>query len=503
MYGPFFRWKDEIRIVYGASRAAIYDLGTGYIFSLNATARNIVELVGQGQTIQSFDPQDIQFLEQLAALEIGSFCDSPQPAPDATHELPPPVPLRFLWLELTESCNLRCSFCYSDAAPTEAAGTRADMIIPLEARSATHQNGSAAPFRGKRKMTEADWKRVIRQAAAEGCRQLQFIGGEPLIYRPLLSLIDEARAVGFSTIEIFTNGTLLTDEMARALAEREVQVAISLHGSRPEIHDQITQQPGAFAKVHDNLLMLKRHYVPIRLAAVMMEQNQDDFEQLTAFAQDLGAEDFYYDIVRPVGRGVQGGSQPTKEALLRPKWLLSPSFFTSQESYFRNRWWHPCWAAELAVTHTGNVLPCVYSRDHVIGNMLDSSLGDVLASDRLKALWGLTKDKIEVCRDCEYRYACDDCRPLAEGTTGDLHSKYPRCTYNPYQGVWHGLAETDSVATPPQEDLPTYNLITIPESTDKPDQVIMSNRPYCSPHGIGRESRKLTADQTDALHITS
>lgn len=485
MCSLFFRWKDEIRIVYGASRAAIYDLGTGYIFSLNSTARKIVELVGQGQTTQDFAAPDLQFLEQLVELELGSFHDSPQAAPDATQEMPPPTPLRFLWLELTESCNLRCSHCYSDSGPASRASARSDTFIPLQPRSHASQSASRAPALPRRRMTEADWKRVIRQAAAQGCRQLQFIGGEPLLYRPLLSLIDEARTLGFSFIEIFTNGTLLTEEMAQALAERQVHVAISLHGSRPETHDQITQQPGAFASVHDNLLMLRRHYVPIRLAAVMMEQNQDELEQIAALAQRLGVEQFNYDLIRPVGRGQRAESKPTKEELLRPKWLLSPNFFTSQESYLRNRWWHPCWAAELAVTHNGNILPCIFSRDHVIGNLLDNQLSDVLASDRLRDLWGLTKDKVAVCRDCEYRYACDDCRPLAEGESGDLYAKYPHCTYDPYHGVWHTLAETEPVVALP-DDEPAYNLVTASGSFERPDQESISYSPRCLPKGRDR-----------------
>ncbi len=43
----------------------------------------------------------------------------------------------------------------------------------------------------------------------------------------------------------------------------------------------------------------------------------------------------------------------------------------------------------------------------------------------------LTKDKIETCQDCEYRYACFDCRAKAESLT----SKPADCWYNPYESL--------------------------------------------------------------------
>jgi hypothetical protein len=56
--------------------------------------------------------------------------------------------------------------------------------------------------------------------------------------------------------------------------------------------------------------------------------------------------------------------------------------------------------------------------------------------------WASTKDQVAVCKDCEYRYVCFDCRPLSEGAAGGradyLHAPYPRCTYNPYTGEWRG-----------------------------------------------------------------
>src|SRR6185369_4666857 len=76
----------------------------------------------------------------------------------------------------------------------------------------------------KRRMTHADWLAVLEEAAALGARACQLIGGEPFLYRgpngeTLLDLVLAARERGFTSIEIFTNATLITKEKASRIKE--------------------------------------------------------------------------------------------------------------------------------------------------------------------------------------------------------------------------------------------------------------------------------------------
>lgn len=86
---------------------------------------------------------------------------------------------------------------------------------------------------------------------------------------------------------------------------------------------------------------------------------------------------------------------------------------------------------------------------------------EILESSILKETWELTKDKVLVCKHCEYRYACFDCRPLAEGLScGKSYSNapYPRCTYNPYTGEWgSGVWKMSSQGGVIYEELPIQN----------------------------------------------
>ena len=47
----------------------------------------------------------------------------------------------------------------------------------------------------------------------------------------------------------------------------------------------------------------------------------------------------------------------------------------------------------------------------------------------------IQKDQIAVCKDCEFRYICTDCRAYKEDPEDD-YSKPLKCGYDPYTGVW-------------------------------------------------------------------
>src|ERR1035437_3827001 len=94
--------------------------------------------------------------------------------------------LDFVWLELTNRCNLRCTHCYTQSSPTSG---RSDVL------------------------TTVDYLKLIQDIHAEGCRTIQFIGGEPTLNRDLQILISEAHRRGFSFIEVFTNLTRLSSEL--------------------------------------------------------------------------------------------------------------------------------------------------------------------------------------------------------------------------------------------------------------------------------------------------
>ena len=127
------------------------------------------------------------------------------------------VKARFLYLEVTHRCNLRCITCYTGA------GVEKDNALTLEEK-----------------------KSIIRQAKEMGVRTVSLSGsGEPLLYKHLFDLIDYIRKLGMSVI-IFTNGTLIDKKIATSLVARDVLVFFKLYSLDPEVFDRMVGHPKAY-----------------------------------------------------------------------------------------------------------------------------------------------------------------------------------------------------------------------------------------------------------------
>lgn len=370
----------------------------GDVYSLNEAAREIIEGV----------PDKFSFWGKLVEMGLaGSFKD---PISLDVEVKIPQVGLEFMWLELTQGCNARCLHCYTSAGD-----------IPLLSQ--------------KEKLSISKWAKLIEDGAALGCRQLQFIGGEPLLFPGIFDLGQTAKELDYEFIEIFTNGILLDEEKIKRIRDLGIRIAVSLYSVVPGVHDEITQVPGSFQKTFRALTMLKEAQVPTRIGIIVMRQNQDTVSEMQAKLQEMGFNSTKTDVLRPTGRGSCRELFPTNKVIQTLALLTKPDFSTSEEQFYRHRYWNSCWAGKIAVTSSGEVMPCIFARGHTVSN-IENGLEEVIKSGGLQNLWKITKDQVEGCQDCEYRYACHDCRPLAEDTTGNLYAKNPRCNYNPLVGEW-------------------------------------------------------------------
>ena len=77
-----------------------------------------------------------------------------------------------------------------------------------------------------------------------------------------------------------------------------------------------------------------------------------------------------------------------------------------------------------------NVFPCAMERRVCYGNLHSKCIHEMMDNELAR----MTKDKINGCKDCEYRYACYDCR--CDANNASLDSKPWYCTYNQNEGVW-------------------------------------------------------------------
>lgn len=106
----------------------------------------------------------------------------------------------------------------------------------------------------------------------------------------------------------------------------------------------------------------------------------------------------------------------------------------NQEFYTESLNKNTCLYKKVAIDSLGNIKNCpAQKKSH--GNVNQISIYDAISKDSFSNLWNITKDKINVCRSCEYRHMCLDCRIYIEDPE-DIHSKPLKCGYNPYTGEW-------------------------------------------------------------------
>lgn len=282
-----FKLLDNCRFIAGVRRGAIYDLNRGNVYSINEAAKTIIE----------GDSKDDNFWVSLVEMGLATKKDPLSVGLQVETEVPR-VGLEFMWLELTERCNEKCLHCYASSG-----------------------NSSK-----KEELSVMRWEQILQEGAGLGCRQVQFIGGEPLLVKGVFDLARTAKDLDYEFIEIFTNGTLLTKEKIKRIKDLGINVAISLYSVVPEVHDLITKTPGSFKKTFAALEMLKEAQVPTRVGIIAMRQNESTLLETQQKLQEMGFGSIKIDVLRPTGRGAVQIYFRHRKPLIHCLWLQNRIF---------------------------------------------------------------------------------------------------------------------------------------------------------------------------------
>jgi len=128
-------------------------------------------------------------------------------------------------IDLTNRCNMRCPICFANAG---AAG----YVFEPSYQEVVRQ------------------LRVLRDLRPIPCTAIQFTGGEPTIHPDFLRIVSAARDMGFSHIQIATNGILLADpDFARRAADAGLHTLyLQFDGVGEEAYRRTRNHPGIWAR---------------------------------------------------------------------------------------------------------------------------------------------------------------------------------------------------------------------------------------------------------------
>lgn len=211
------------------------------------------------------------------------------------------VPLN-VHFDLTYRCHQRCLHCYLPEA--WRAGTEA-----------------------KAELDTARVKSILDQLAAAGTFLLTFSGGEIFLRPDLMELLSYARRLNFS-ITLLTTGTWGLDaEQCRALGELGLEaIHFSLYSLKPQVHDAITQNPGAWACLMQTLEYCRAARIRVGYNCLVCNLNYRELPALKAYADrdgslirfDSGLSLKWYGHPHPPGLALK----PENQAYLDKHWLV-------------------------------------------------------------------------------------------------------------------------------------------------------------------------------------
>ena len=114
---------------------------------------------------------------------------------------------------------------------------------------------------------------------------------------------------------------------------------------------------------------------------------------------------------------------------------VNPGRFASNIQMFtESMHYNNCLNRKISIDADGHIKNCpAFGKS--FGKIGSTSLTEVIRESDFKKWWSISKDSIDICRDCEFRYICTDCRAITSNNS-DMFSKPAKCKYNPYQATW-------------------------------------------------------------------
>jgi uncharacterized protein len=224
-----------------------------------------------------------RILETLDELnDIRAIGDPRSPKEQVPNDLPPEgFPLNTMVLNVTNKCNLACTYCYEYGD---------DKIVDT-------QYGKQPKFMSEETAHESV-EFLLAESKGQPVAHLTFFGGETLLNFPLLQktasyarrrAAEEGKRIEFS---LTTNATLLKPDIIQWLADNQVGVTISIDGPKP-VQDGLRvfhNGKGTYDVVLPKIkeLISTHHSRPIGARVTLTQKNMNVIEIFRHLTEEIG-----------------------------------------------------------------------------------------------------------------------------------------------------------------------------------------------------------------------
>ncbi|HLH09161.1 MAG TPA: radical SAM protein [Terriglobales bacterium] len=317
--------------------------------------------------------------------------------------------LRSVYWICTQACNLKCMYCYQDAAM---------------ARS--------------NELSTAEAKDLIEQARELGVESFIFTGGEPFVRRDLLDIATLAKTKGMRT-SVISNGHYISRKNIHRVALVFDSVTISLDHMIPAHHDRV-RGSGSWQRAIDAIDLLLDAGVQVNVNSTLSSAGLRDIQQLISlkYKKRLSAHRIVPQF--PMGRAASARQDELTPAELvdlsdelyraNQEAAQSNAFLSTTQNRKGQRRVH-CGAglSEIAVDSQGWVYPCKLLQypQHRAGNIRELRLHDIVTKDTaLREARRAVVDTLHPCKTCIIKNHCGGgCRGIHFSFTREYAQSSP------------------------------------------------------------------------------
>ena len=309
-------------------------------------------------------------------------------------------------LELTYRCNLDCPHCYCNQ-PKKSKQIEEKELSTLEIF------------------------KILDALERRGCLWLLLTGGEPLLRDDFSEIYSYAKKKGF-LISLFTNGTLITREIADFLSDfAPAHIEITLYGATKAVYEQVTGVSGSFKQCREGIRLLLDRGIHPALKTMVTNINKRELGAMKQFARSLGVDFRFDSLLHP---RINGSKSPTNyrisaeeivkldiedsERLSKWKKIMPMSGCLKKNDSL-----YPCGAgmSTFFINPYGDVGICSMIPD-LSYNIKKYSFDDIWDSF-FPGLLGKKYNKDFQCRNCELDLLCPTCPGWSALETGNPESK--------------------------------------------------------------------------------
>lgn len=286
--------------------------------------------------------------------------------------------LESVYLTLTDACNLKCKYCYTEGR--------------IRAKTSDL----------------SQWKAYIDKVLSiSKPLKFTFTGGEPLLVPFLFDLARYIHERGSESL-LLTNGLCITNEaIAKKISKYFTQTRISLDSIREEKSSYL-RGPEVLEKVESAVSLLDKAKAEIVLQATITQINKDEVAEFAKYFNNRVNFQPLYQM---------GSAKDYTELTISGMeyyQALSQAGIYGFRQNIHNYKCNPCKRCsmaveELSIAPNGDLYPChmLHYPELRIGNLNEDDISKLYyKSPLLKELRGINVDTIEQCKTCEVRNFC-------------------------------------------------------------------------------------------------